>query len=298
MDSSDPMDRPTAPFQPRTTELNAHSTSSANAFFSPQTAFYPPSNQPIHGMELLTNNPFLHVGMKAVGDGMKDITGKTVNMLPDDMKKSLSSIRYYFAVDQAYVFKKLWLILFPFRPRNWSLNYSADEPVPPRVDTNAPDYYIPLMSAMTYVLVVGLVLGIQNRFTPEQLGAHAFSVLVWNLIELCFIRFIFYIFSIQSKLRTFDLIAYCGYKYVGMIAVIFSYLITHSVFIYYCSLLYINLSISYFLMKCLRLQILSDTGGSQMYNSSRSKRRIYLLLLVVCIQPVFIWYFTRHLIVS
>lgn len=33
------------------------------------------------------------------------------------MKKSLSSIKYYFAVDQSYVLKKLFLLLFPFRPR-------------------------------------------------------------------------------------------------------------------------------------------------------------------------------------
>ena len=33
------------------------------------------------------------------------------------MKKSLSSIKYYFAVDQTYVVKKLCLLLFPFRPR-------------------------------------------------------------------------------------------------------------------------------------------------------------------------------------
>ncbi len=33
------------------------------------------------------------------------------------MKKSLSSIRYYFAVDQTYVIKKLCLLLFPFRSR-------------------------------------------------------------------------------------------------------------------------------------------------------------------------------------
>lgn len=33
------------------------------------------------------------------------------------MKKSFSSVKYYFAVDQSYVVKKLCLLLFPFRPR-------------------------------------------------------------------------------------------------------------------------------------------------------------------------------------
>ncbi|CAF0900609.1 unnamed protein product [Adineta ricciae] len=278
---------------------------SHNAFFSPQTAFYAPpsqqqmpSNQAMPGVEYLSNNPLFNVGLNVVEQGMKDFTGKTVNMLPNEMKKSISSIKYYFAVDQAYVFKKLCLLLFPFRPRNWSLGYSADEPVPPRVDTNAPDYYIPLMSAITYVLVAGLVLGTQDRFTPEQLGMHASSVLVWNIIEICVLCFTFYIFNVQSKLRTLDLIAYCGYKYVGMIAALSSYLLTHSLFVYRCSLLYVSLSLSYFLVKCLRLQILPDTGGSQPYGSNGNKRRIYLLLLVVILQPFFIWYLTRHLIVD
>jgi len=50
-------------------------------------------------------------------------------------------------------------------------------------------------------------------------------------------------------------------------------------------------------MKCLRLQILPDTGGSQSYNTNGNTRRIYLLLLIVILQPLFIWYLTRHLIV-
>ncbi|CAF2344900.1 unnamed protein product [Rotaria sp. Silwood2] len=277
---------------------------SNNAFFSPQTAFYAPpsqqqmfSNQGMPGMEYISNNPLFNVGLNVVEQGMKDITGKTVNMLPNEMKKSLSSIKYYFAVDQTYVLKKLCLLLFPFRPRKWSLEYSADEPVPPRVDSNAPDYYIPLMSAITYVLVAGLVLGIQERFTPEQLGMHASSALVWNIIEICVLCFTFYIFNVQSKLRTLDLIAYCGYKYVGMIVALSSYLITHSLFVYHCSLLYVSLSLAYFLVKCLRLQILSDTSGSQQYGSSGNKRRIYLLLLIVILQPLFIWYLTQHLII-
>ncbi|CAF4310584.1 unnamed protein product, partial [Rotaria sp. Silwood2] len=267
---------------------NPQPTPSHNEFFSPQTAFYGLSNQATSGMNLLSNNPLLNVGFNVVEQGMKDITGKTVNMLPNQMKKSLSSIKYYFAVDQTYVFKKLCLLLFPFRPRSWSLRYSADEPVPPRADTNAPDYYIPLMSAITYVLVAGLVLGIQNRFTPEQLGMHATSALVWNIIEICILCLTFYIFNAQCKLRILDLIAYCGYKYVGMIIALTFYVMTHSLFVYRCALLYISISLSYFLVKSLRLQILPDVDGSQPYNTNGNTRRIYLLLLIVLLQPLFI----------
>ncbi|CAF3177894.1 unnamed protein product [Rotaria socialis] len=269
-----------------------------NGFFSSQSAFYGSSNPAPSGMGFVSNNAFLNVGFNVVEQGMRDITGKTVNMLPNEMKKSLSSIKYYFAVDQTYVFKKLCLILFPFRPRNWSLGYSADEPVPPRIDSNAPDYYIPLMSAITYVLVAGLVLGMKKKFTPEQLGMHATSALVWNVIETSILCLTFYIFNIRSKLRTLDLIAFCGYKYVGMIVALLSYFITDSLFVYRCALLYVSIALSYFLVKSLRLQILPDVGGSQTYSPNGNSRRIYLLLAIVLIQPLFIWYLTRHLIVA
>ncbi len=87
-----------------------------------------------------------------------------------------------------------------------------------------------------------------KRFTPEQLGMHASSILVWNIIENCLLCLIFYVFNIQSKLRTLDLIGYCGYKYVGMIAALSSYLATHSLFVYRCALLYVSVSLSYFLV--------------------------------------------------
>jgi hypothetical protein len=67
---------------------------SQNAYFSPQTAFYAsssqqqmPSNQAIPGMEFLSNNPLVNVGLNAVEQGMKDFTGKTVYMLPNEVKK-------------------------------------------------------------------------------------------------------------------------------------------------------------------------------------------------------------------
>ena len=73
---------------------------------------------------------------------------------------------------------------------------------------------------------------------------------VWNIIEICILSFIFYIFNIQSKLRILDLIAYCGYKYVGMIAALACYLVTHSLLVYRCAIIYTSLSLSYFLVRC------------------------------------------------
>ena len=92
--------------------------------------------------------------------------------------------------------------------------------------------------------------GIFRRFTPEQLGMHASWILIWNIIENCCLCLIFFLLNIQSQLRTLDLIAYCGYKYVGMIAALSCYLFTHSIWIYRLALLYSSTSISYFLVSC------------------------------------------------
>lgn len=45
------------------------------------------------------------------------------------------------------------------------MSYQQDTPVAPRFDVNAPDLYIPAMGFITYVLVAGLALGTQNRYT-------------------------------------------------------------------------------------------------------------------------------------
>lgn len=51
-------------------------------------------------------------------------------------------------------------------------------------------------------------------------------------------------------------------------------------------------------MKCLRLKILPETGDYRSSNSSGHQRRVGLLLVIVFVQPAFIWYLTQHLIVS
>ncbi|ROT85786.1 hypothetical protein C7M84_006853 [Penaeus vannamei] len=76
---------------------------------------------------------------------------------------SMTQLKYYFAVDTRYVMKKLQLLFFPFTHSDWSVRYNQEEPVQPRYEINAPDLYIPLMAVVTYILVAGLCLGLQER---------------------------------------------------------------------------------------------------------------------------------------
>jgi hypothetical protein len=52
--------------------------------------------------------------------------------------------------------------------QDWSVKYEQDEPVQPRFEINAPDLYIPTMAYVTYVLVAGLVLGMQDRYVSTK----------------------------------------------------------------------------------------------------------------------------------
>ena len=98
------------------------------------------------------------------------------------------------------------------------------------------------MAFVTYILVAGLVMGTQSRwemvsqgvfcfnlflpccdkffycfhrFSPEQLGIIATSAFLWSFAEVLAILFSFYICSVLAEFQTLDLIAFCGYKYVG-----------------------------------------------------------------------------------
>ncbi|EEH53551.1 uncharacterized protein MICPUCDRAFT_68810 [Micromonas pusilla CCMP1545] len=64
---------------------------------------------------------------------------------------SSTAMRYYFDVNEAYVFNKLKLLACPFLHKgSWA---RIPEPFkPPRGDINAPDLYIPLMGFASYVL--------------------------------------------------------------------------------------------------------------------------------------------------
>jgi len=205
---------------------------------------------------------------------------------------SVSKLKYYFAVDTSYVVKKLGLLIFPYTHKNWSVQYNKAEPVAPRYEINAPDLYIPVMAFVTYILVAGLVMGTQNRFTPEQLGITASSALVWLFVEIMAILFSMYICNVQAEIKWLDLLAFCGYKYFGMIVSCLGGLVFQS-FGYYLTLLWMSVSIGFFMVRTLRLIIVPESAPDGIARAS--KRRIYLLLFIAILQPLFMYFLTSHL---
>lgn len=225
----------------------------------------------------------------------------------------ISTLKYYFSVDNRYVLKKLKLLYFPFFHSDWSLKYEQDNAVQPRFDHNAPDLYIPMMAYITYIVLAGLVLGMQDRFSPEQLGIQASSALAYSIIELVIYLVTLYVTNIPTTLKTFDLIALSGYKY----AIIVTILLWTAIFKrtgYYVCLIYCSISLGFFLLRTLRAKVLVEPvqtaaainygpyGGGQnpqfaAANVAR-KRKIYFMFLVAGLQPLLAFWLTVHLIPS
>lgn len=205
----------------------------------------------------------------------------------------IGQLKYYFAVDNTYVTKKLGLLLFPFAHSDWSIRYSHDEPVQPRYELNAADLYIPSMAFVTYILVVGYMLGMQDRFSPEVLGTTSGSALTMFILELVMIYLTTRIMSINTNLKMFDTMAFCMYKYVGMIfSLVVGMFFSSSG--YYLALIYISLALALFLFRTLHLRVEPEVHGVE----NHGKRKIWLLATMVFLQPLIMWWLTYSLIPS
>lgn len=142
----------------------------------------------------------------------------------------------------------------------------------------------------------------QQRFSPEQIGIQASSALAWCILELVIYSCTLYIANIETSLRTLDLLAFSGYKFVGIIvSILFSLLGTSGA--YYAMLAYTNLALAFFLVRTLKVKVLPETSGQANYYggeqpSSGNKRRMYFLLFVAAVQPLLSWWLSFHLLVS
>ncbi|KAJ8947296.1 hypothetical protein NQ318_014194 [Aromia moschata] len=236
----------------------------------------------------------------------QQLAGAGKTMIKKEVEKfvPVSKLKYYFAVDTKYVVTKLMLLFSLSRIRyDWSVKYEQDGPVQPRFEINAPDLYIPTMAYITYVLVAGLVLGMQQRFNPEQIGILASSALAWCIVELAVYSCTLYITQVETSLRTLDLLAYAGYKYVGTILSILISLVGGKTG-YFACLIYANLALAFFLVRSLKVQVLTENSvkDASYYRAQQPttghKRRLYFLLFVAAVQPFLSWWLSYHLVLS
>uniref|UniRef100_F6RPQ7 Protein YIF1 n=1 Tax=Callithrix jacchus TaxID=9483 RepID=F6RPQ7_CALJA len=179
---------------------------------------------------------------------------------------------------------------------DWEVQYQQDTPVAPRFDVNAPDLYIPAMAFITYVLVAGLALGTQDRFSPDLLGLQASSALAWLTLEVLAILLSLYLVTVNTDLTTIDLVAFLGYKYVGMIGGVLMGLLFGKIG-YYLVLGWCCVSIFVFMIRTLRLKILAEAAAEGVpVREARNQLRMYLTMAVAAAQPLLMYWLTFHLV--
>lgn len=148
---------------------------------------------------------------------------------------SIPALKHYFNVSNSYVLSKLLLVLFPWRHKPWSrqqgrLNTTTALAngqtgqaqytslfLPPRDDLNSPDMYIPVMAFVTYILLSTILAGLRGSFKPELLGSITSTALAVVLFEIVVLKVAMYILNISNDSQLLDLVAYSGYKFVGII---------------------------------------------------------------------------------
>ncbi|KAF7228458.1 transcript variant X2, partial [Nothobranchius furzeri] len=256
----------------------------SQGFYAPGYNIGGPSNDMQGGVAVnnLFTDPMANAAMmygSSLANQGKDMVNKEISRF-----MSVNKLKYFFAVDTKYVLKKLMILMFPYTHQDWEVRYHRDTPLTPRQDVNAPDLYIPTMAFITYILLAGMALGIQKRFSPEVLGLCASTALVWIIIEVLVLLLSLYLLTVHSDLSTFDLIAYSGYKYVGDG--------------YYVALAWSSCALMFFIVRSLKMKILpslsSDSMG--MGSSARPQFRLYITVATAVFQPIIIYWLTSHLV--
>lgn len=170
------------------------------------------------------------VGQHAVAAGQKYIDQSLNRYI------SVSALKHYFNVSNSYVVRKILLVLFPWRHKPWTRQSARSGDagggqmgstpqtfnyLPPRDDINSPDMYIPIMAFITYILLSTVLAGMRGSFHPELLGSTTSTALGVVLFELVVLKMAMYLLAINNDSQLLDLVAYSGYKFVGVIMTLF-----------------------------------------------------------------------------
>ncbi|MCJ1481105.1 hypothetical protein MMC06_001261 [Schaereria dolodes] len=246
---------------------------------------------------------------------------------------SIPALKHYFNVTTPYVLSKLLLVLFPWRHKPWSRsqrpspvsshpsssNPSSNNPssstsysyyfLPPRDDLNSPDMYIPVMAFVTYILLSTLLAGLRGAFHPEVMGyTFGFAISI-VLVEIAALKLGTYILSISNDSQLLDLVAYSGYKFVGVIVTLVVSEIINAGrgtggWAGWTVFTYTFLANAFFLLRSLKYVLLPDpsSGGvapsSSMTHtvarSQRNRRTQFLFVYAYVVQFVFMWILTRQ----
>ncbi|KAK9237522.1 YIF1-domain-containing protein [Lipomyces kononenkoae] len=203
---------------------------------------------------------------------------------------SMPTLKSYFNVSNSYVLRKLFLILFPWRHKPWARQMKRSEVSgtvegyrDPRDDINAPDMYIPVMAFTTYILLSSILAGIHGVYHPEILGyiaSMAFAIVIFEILGL---KLGCYLLSISNESQLMDLVAYSGYKFIGVILTMIAGTLIPGLLIKYTVFLYTFSANAFFLLRSLRYVVLPEStvnAATSMTTTQRQRQRRIQFLFV------------------
>lgn len=82
--------------------------------------------------------------------------------------------------------------------------------------TRAPVDTVTVMAFVTYILLSTLLAGLRGAFQPELLGYTASAAFAIVFLEILGLKLGSYLLSISNDSQLLDLVAYSGYKFVGI----------------------------------------------------------------------------------
>ncbi|KAK0278004.1 Protein transport protein yif1 [Friedmanniomyces endolithicus] len=227
---------------------------------------------------------------------------------------NVSALKHYFNVSNRYVLSKTLLVLFPWRHRPWSRSQTntaspshngstTTQFLPPREDVNSPDMYIPLMAFITYVLLTTLIAGLNGKFEPQLLGMTFSNASVVIILELLVLWLGRYFLNISSESQIYDLVAYSGYKFVGVIVTIAVAAIVNrgkgtGGWVGWTVFAYTFMANAFFLLRSLKYVLLppdnspSNPSMQTIARGQRSRRTQFLFVYSYVVQFAFMWWLT------
>ena len=208
-----------------------------------------------------------------------------------------SGLKFHFNVSNKYVLNKMLLLVFPFRQKSWNRERSQTSGVsntptytPPVADINAPDLYIPLMSFVTYVLLVGLLKGTRMKFTPETLNECFFASAMTLAVEVMIIKGMLYsVVTGTNDLSIVETFIYCSYKFLGLTINMICGLFFGTT-VYNVVLAYTATCMAFFMFRNMQHRVPAPANQG-------AKRRLYFLAVCAGLQVIAMWWlgYTRDL---
>ena len=210
-------------------------------------------------------------GLKIGEQIIKDSQSKFIDYF------SLEGLKPYFNVTNKYVLLKLIYIILPFLYKVDS-NLSTQQ----NLKIESPDLYIPLMSFITYVLLIGFNSAYQQQkiFEPEILGKIASKNSFILFIQVALLKLTMFIFS-NIQIPFLDVLCFIGYKMVLIVLVVIIWILFPIVSVVYFLITLISILSMIFFTKSLKMRISQESSSQKILVYLASTLEIVTILLIL-----------------